>query len=141
MKAAIGSIMLVLGLLVMCVGFFERRRPGRGAIILMGLASVLIGANILVGVYTSRFSVHMLILSGVYLVGILATTSRESLRNAKVAAALSTATIIGIWAIYFLPTDMSSLRLPLLVVVGVLGLSFSMVILVKAAHMVTRLPK
>jgi hypothetical protein len=138
MTAVIGWIMIVLGLFVMCVPFFEGRLAGRRSIVLMAIANVLIGANILVGTYASRFSVPMLIVCAVYVIGILATSSRESVRRTKAVAVLGAATIIGIWAIYFLPIALSPLRLPLLVVGGVLGMAFSIAILVHGAQTVAK---
>jgi len=143
MTAAMPWILLIVGLLVIGVGFFEGQRSGGRSvgrsIVLMGVTNVLVGATGLVVSYASQFSAPALIVCGVALAGLLATISRESWQRARVLATLGAATIIGIWTLYFLPTGPSPLRLPLLVLVSVLGLAFAIVTLVKGTRVASRL--
>jgi hypothetical protein len=111
--------------LVVAVGLVVGWRRGGRTIVLLGSTNAVVGASILIGNLASDFRVPALVGCAVFLLGVLATTSRDSWRAARLEVILGGATIVGIWSLSLLPSAMAPpVRTALLAIVVAFAAAF-----------------
>lgn len=135
-------IQLIVGLLIVSVGFFGFFGLGsiKRHIVLLGSVNVVYSAAMLVGNSVSYLRVPAMIAYVVFLFGLIATIPRASWREARWTVLLGVGTMLALLALHFLYSGGSSVtQTILLVLVGALAASFVGVSLVGTFQTVSRL--